>query len=83
MAGAPVGSLTAVRGLYWQSDNLRERMDDEQSFPALVAAQLLDEEGHFTDEFEEFIESASSVLGVDRLHLDEAFADPLVVAGVR
>lgn len=83
VAGAPVGSLTAVRGLYWQSDNLRERMDDEQSFPALVAAQLLDEEGHFTDEFEEFIESASSVLGVDRLHLDEAFADPLVVAGVR
>lgn len=82
VADTQVGSLTAVRGLYWQSDNLRERMADEQSFPALVAAQLLDEEGHFTDEFEEFIESASSVLVVDRLEMDEAFADPLVAAVV-
>ncbi|WP_405763983.1 hypothetical protein OHU34_43395 [Streptomyces sp. NBC_00080] len=82
VAGTQVGSLTAVRGLYWKSDNLRERMADEQSFPALVAEQLLDDEGHFTAEFEEFIESASSVLVVDGLHLDEAFADPLVVAVV-
>ncbi|MFD9904027.1 hypothetical protein [Streptomyces sp. NPDC059063] len=81
-AGTPVGSLTAVRGLYWKSDNLRERMADEQSFPALVAAQLLDEDGRFTYEFEDFIESASSVLLVDRLHVEEAFADPVVVAGV-
>ncbi|MEW2325342.1 hypothetical protein AB0926_30330 [Streptomyces griseoincarnatus] len=81
-AGTPVGSLTAVRGLYWKSDNLRERMADEQSFPALVAAQLLDEDGRFTYEFEEFIESASSVLVLDRLHVEEAFADPVVVAGV-
>lgn len=81
-AGTPVGSLTAVRGLYWKSDNLRERMTDEQSFPALVAAQLLDDEGHFSYEFEEFIESASSVLVVDQLHLEKAFADPVVVAGV-
>ncbi|KNE81424.1 hypothetical protein AB0B04_18590 [Streptomyces xinghaiensis] len=81
-AGTPVGRLTAVRGLYWKSDNLRERMVDDQSFPALVAAQLLDEEGHFTHEFEEFIESASSVLVVDRLRLEEAFADPVVVAVV-
>ncbi|BDM74864.1 hypothetical protein HEK616_83850 (plasmid) [Streptomyces nigrescens] len=81
-AGTPVGSLSAVRGLYWKSDNLRERMADEQSFPALVAAQLLDEAGRFTYEFEEFIESASSVLVVDRLQVEEAFADPLVVAGV-
>ncbi|MFI1855535.1 hypothetical protein [Streptomyces sp. NPDC020480] len=82
VAGTPVGGLKAVRGLYWQSDNLRERMADEQSFPAVVAAQLLDEEGQFTSEFEEFIESASSVLVVDQLHLDEAFADPLIVAAV-
>ncbi|MEW2435994.1 hypothetical protein AB0952_17845 [Streptomyces caniferus] len=81
-AGTPVGSLTAVRGLYWKSDNLRERMADEQSFPALVAAQLLDEEGRFTYEFEEFIESASSVLVVDGLRLEKTFADPLVVAVV-
>ncbi|QQC87022.1 hypothetical protein [Streptomyces alfalfae] len=81
-AGTPVGSLTAVRGLYWKSDNLRERMADEQSFPALVAAQLLDEEGGFTYEFEEFMEAASSVLVVDGLHLEEAFADPVVVAVV-
>ncbi|MEV7144665.1 hypothetical protein [Streptomyces tauricus] len=81
-AGTQVGSLTAVRGLYWKSDNLRERMADEQSFPALVASLLLDDEGHFTDEFEEFIESASSVLVVDRLQLEEAYADPLVVAVV-
>lgn len=81
-AGTPVGSLTAVRGLYWKSDNLRERMADEQSFLALVAAQLLDGEGRFTHEFEEFVESASSVLVVDRLHLEEAFADPVVVAVV-
>lgn len=81
-AGTPVGSLTAVGGLYWKSDNLRERMADEQSFPALVASQLLDEEGRFTYEFEEFIESASSVLVVDRLQLEEAFADPVVVAVV-
>jgi hypothetical protein len=81
-AGTLVGSLTAVRGLYWKSDNLRERMVDEQSFPALVAAQLLDEEGRFTYEFEEFMESASSVLVVDGLHLEEAFADPVVVAVV-
>ncbi|MEV7871432.1 hypothetical protein AB0P17_36250 [Streptomyces sp. NPDC088124] len=81
-ASTPVGSLRAVRGLYWKSDNLRERMTDEQSFPALVAAQLLDEEGRFTYEFEEFIESASSVLVVDGLQLEEAFADPVVVAVV-
>ncbi|GES32380.1 hypothetical protein AB0G60_17805 [Streptomyces angustmyceticus] len=81
-AGTPVGSLSAVRGLYWKSDNLRERMVDEQSFPALVAAQLLDEAGRFTYEFEEFIESASSVLVIGRLQVEEAFADPLVVAGV-
>ncbi|MEU6777442.1 hypothetical protein [Streptomyces sp. NPDC046759] len=43
VAGTPVGSLQAVRGPYWTSDNLRERMADEQSFPELVAAQLLDE----------------------------------------
>ncbi len=82
VADTQVGSLTAVRGLYWKSDNLRERMADEQSFPALVATQLLDEEGRFTYEFEEFIESASSVLVVDGLQLEEAFADPLIVAGV-
>lgn len=81
-AGTPVGSLTAVRGLYWKSDNLRERMADEQSFPALVAARLLDDEGRFTYEFEEFVESASSVLVVDGLRLEDAFADPLVVAVV-
>jgi hypothetical protein len=81
-AGTPVGSLRAVRGLYWKSDNLRERMADEQSFPALVAAQLLDEDGRFTYEFEEFMESASSVLVVDRLRVEDAFADPVVVAGV-
>ncbi|KUL48984.1 hypothetical protein ADL30_34515 [Streptomyces sp. NRRL S-1521] len=81
-AGTQVGSVRAVRGLYWKSDNLRERMADEQSFPALVAVQLLDEEGRFTYEFEEFIESASSVLVLDRLQMDEAFADPLVVAVV-
>ncbi|WP_440581259.1 hypothetical protein [Streptomyces sp. PT19] len=81
-AGTPVGSLTAVRGLYWKSDNLRERMTDEQSFPALVAAQLLDDEGRFTYAFEEFIESASSILVVDQLHMEEAFADPVVVAVV-
>ncbi|MFJ3891078.1 hypothetical protein [Streptomyces rubrogriseus] len=81
-AGTPVGSLTAVRGLYWKSDNLRERMSDEQSFPALVAAQLLDDEGRFTYAFDEFIESASSILVVDGLHMEEAFADPVVVAVV-
>jgi len=82
-AGTPVGSLRAVRGLYYQSDNLRERLDDEQSFPALVAARLLDEQGHFTDEFEDFIESVvTSVLVIDRLQLDDAFADPLVAAVV-
>ncbi len=57
-------------------------MADEQSFPALVAAQLLDEGGRFIYEFEELIESASSVLVVDRLHMEEAFADPLIVAVV-
>ncbi|MFE1781256.1 hypothetical protein ACFW9F_01345 [Streptomyces sp. NPDC059506] len=82
VAGTPVGSLRAVRGLYWKSGNLRERLADEQSFPELVAARLLDEEGRFTCEFEEFVESASSVLVVDRLCLDGAFADPLVVAAV-
>lgn len=81
-AGQPVGSLVAVRGLYWKSDNLRERMTDEGSFPALVAGQLLDDEGHFTYEFEEFIESSSSVLVVDRLQLTGPFADPLIAAAV-
>jgi len=81
-AGEPVGSLVAVRGLYWQSDNLRERMVDEQSFPALVAGQLLDDEGRFTSEFEEFAESASSVLVLDQLNLTGPFADPVIAAGV-
>ncbi|MEV7862956.1 hypothetical protein AB0O86_30145 [Streptomyces hirsutus] len=82
VGGTPVRSLEAVRGLYWQSDNLRERMADEQSFPAVVAAQLLDEEGRFTSEFEDFVDSASSVLVVDCLRMDDAFADPLIVAAV-
>ncbi|MER6409090.1 hypothetical protein ABT269_37720 [Streptomyces viridosporus] len=82
VGGTPVGSLEAVRDLYRQSDNLRERMADEQSFPAVVAAQLLDEEGHFTHEFEDFVDSASSLLVVDRLRMDDAFADPLIVAAV-
>lgn len=47
-----------------------------------MAAQLLDDEGRFTYEFEEFIESASSVLVVDGLRLEDAFADPLVAAVV-
>ncbi|MFI5940562.1 hypothetical protein ACIBCB_09910 [Streptomyces uncialis] len=81
-AGEQVGSLGAVRGLYWQCDNLRERMADEGSFPALVAGQLLDDEGHFTHEFEEFIESSSSVLVVDQLQLTGPFADPLIAAAV-
>lgn len=57
-------------------------MTDEQSFPALVACQILDEEGRFTYEFEEFTESASSVLVADRLHVEDAFTDPVVVAVV-
>ncbi|MCP9994678.1 hypothetical protein LUX34_01630 [Streptomyces werraensis] len=59
---------------------LRERMADEHSFPTVVAAQILDEEDHFTPGFEDFIESASSVLVLDRLLLDDTFADPVIVA---
>jgi len=47
-----------------------------------MASQLLDDEGHFTYAFEEFIESASSVLVIDELRLENAIADALVVAVV-
>ncbi|GAA1236121.1 hypothetical protein [Streptomyces rhizosphaericus] len=57
-------------------------MADEHSFPALVAGQLLDDEGGFTSEFEEFAEAASSVLVLDQLDLAGPYADPLVVAAV-
>ena len=57
-------------------------MADEESFPALVAGQTLDGDGRFTPEFEEFVESASSVLVVDQLQLSGPFADPLIAAAV-
>ncbi|MGP3777034.1 hypothetical protein ACTWJ8_40000 (plasmid) [Streptomyces sp. SDT5-1] len=81
-AGTLVGSLTATRGMYWKSDNLRERMADEQSFAAVVASQLLDEQGQFTYGFVEFIEMPGDVLVVDQLRLDEPYADPLIAAAV-
>ncbi|MFE7485037.1 hypothetical protein [Streptomyces sp. NPDC057552] len=82
--GQRVGSLHAVRGLYWKSDNLRERLDDEQSFSSLVAERVLDSEGRFTAEFESFAEAVSSLLVIDQLELQEQapYADPLLVAGV-
>ncbi|MER5696150.1 hypothetical protein ACWDBO_29690 [Streptomyces mirabilis] len=77
-----VGSLRATRGLYWKADNLRERMADEQSFLALVAQQLLDEQGRFSPEFEEFVDMAGSVLVVDELDLAAPWDDPWIAAGL-
>ncbi|MFI1226165.1 MULTISPECIES: hypothetical protein [unclassified Streptomyces] len=82
--GQRVGTLHAVRALYWKSDNLRERLDDEQSFSSLVAEQVLNSDGQFSAEFEEFTEAVSSLLVIDRLDLQEQepYADPLLVAAV-
>jgi hypothetical protein len=77
-----VGSLRATRGLYWKADNLRERMADEQSFLALVAEQLLDADGKFRPEFEDFVDMASSVLVVDELDIAAPWNDPWIVAGL-
>ncbi|MGW1758704.1 hypothetical protein [Streptomyces mirabilis] len=77
-----VGSLRATRGLYWKAGNLRERMADEQSFLALVAQQLLDEQGRFSPDFEEFVDMTGSVLVVDELDLAAPWDDPWIVAGL-
>lgn len=77
-----VGSLRATRGLYWKAGNLRERMADEESFLALVAEQLLDADGKFRPEFEDFVDMASSVLVVDELALTAPWNDPWIVAGL-
>ncbi|MEU9280318.1 hypothetical protein [Streptomyces sp. NPDC048341] len=77
-----VGSLRATRGLYWKAGNLHDRMADEQSFPALVAEQLLDAEGKFRPEFENFVDMASSILVLDELDLGEPWNDPWIVAGL-
>ncbi|MDQ1022649.1 hypothetical protein QF035_000231 [Streptomyces umbrinus] len=76
-----VGSLRVTRGLYWKAANLRERMADEQSFLALVAEQLLDEDGKFRPEFEDFVDMASSVLVVDDLDVAAPWNDPWIIAG--
>ncbi|GHE51143.1 hypothetical protein [Streptomyces capitiformicae] len=80
--GKTVGSLRATRGLYWKADNLRERMADEQAFLSLVAEQLLDHDGKFLPDFEEFVDMASSVLVVDELDIASPWNDPWIVAGL-
>jgi hypothetical protein len=80
--GQRVGALRATRGLYWKSNNLRDRLVDEQGFPALVAEELLDPDGSFTSEFEEFTEGSGSLLAVELLELAEPWQDPLLLAGV-
>lgn len=77
-----VGSLRATRGLYWKADNLRERMGDEQSFLALVSEQLLDPDGSFSRELEDFLEMPNSVLVIDQLEVAAPWDDPLIVASV-
>lgn len=77
-----IGSLRATRGMYWQSDNLRDRMADEQDFPAIVSGQLLKPDGTFTDTFEDFVDMPGSVLVIDQLELPATWDDPLIVAGV-
>ncbi|MEY9839363.1 hypothetical protein [Streptacidiphilus sp. EB103A] len=80
--GQPVGALRATRGLYWKSNNLRDRLTDEQEFLALVAEQLLDPDGSFNSEFDEFTEGSGSVLVVELLDLAAPWQDPLILAGV-
>ncbi len=77
-----VGTLRATRGLYWKSDNLRERLSDEQSFLELVSEQLLNPDGSFSEPFEEFVEMSGSVLVVDRADLATPWDDALLVAGM-
>ncbi|MFF3878960.1 hypothetical protein [Streptomyces sp. NPDC001978] len=77
-----VGSLRATRGLYWKAHNMRQRMADEQSFPAVVAEQLLDADGQFRPEYEEFVDIPGSILVVDDLHIAAPWNDPWVVAGL-
>ncbi|MEU5632224.1 hypothetical protein ACH47C_23945 [Streptomyces rishiriensis] len=77
-----VGTLRATRGLYWKAHNLRQRMADEQSFPAVVSEQLLDATGQFRPEFEEFVDLPGSVLVIDDLHIAAPWDDPRAVAAV-
>lgn len=78
----PVGTLRATRGLYWKSGNLRERLSDEQSFPEVVAGQLLNPDGSFSTAFEAFVEMASSILVVELVELVEPWDDAALAAGV-
>lgn len=78
----PVGSLRATRGLYWKSDNLRERMGDEQSLPAVVAEQLLNPDGSFSRDLEDFVEMTNGVLVIDQLQLSAPWDDSVIVATV-
>lgn len=78
----PVGTFRATRGLYWKSGNLRERLSDEQGFPEVVAGQLLNPDGAFSDAFAAFVEMAGSILVVELVELAEPWDDAALVAGV-
>ncbi|MGW7072584.1 hypothetical protein ACWGII_29660 [Streptomyces sp. NPDC054855] len=82
VGGQPVGKLRATRGLYWKSDNLRERMGDEQAFLAVVAEQLLNPDGSRSRELEDFAEMISGVLVIDQLQMSAPWDDSLIVATV-
>ncbi|MFH9968573.1 hypothetical protein ACH4PR_46010 [Streptomyces mirabilis] len=77
-----VARVRATRGLYWKAHNLHERIADEQSFPAVVAEQLFDNDGQFTPEYENFVDLPGNVLVVDDLHIAAPWDDPWVVAGL-
>ncbi|MEV0965497.1 hypothetical protein AB0J25_23450 [Streptomyces sp. NPDC049910] len=55
---------------------------DEDSFSALVATQLLGEDGSFTREFQDFVDMASNVLVIDQLTLAEPWDDAQLAAAV-
>lgn len=77
-----VARVRATRGQFWKAHNLGERLADEESFAAVAAEQLFDDEGQFRPEYENFVDLPGNVLVVDDLHIAAPWDDPWIAAGL-
>ncbi|MFD3761978.1 hypothetical protein [Streptomyces sp. NPDC058622] len=77
-----VGTLRAARCLYYDADNLAERMRDHGGYCALAASQLLTLDGHLSAELEEAVEQPGNFLVIEDLDIRAPFDDQTLVTVV-
>lgn len=81
-SGETVAQARATRGQLWKAHNLGKRLADEQSFAAVAAEQLFDEDGELSPEYENFVDLPGNVLVIDGLRIDPPWDSPWIVAGL-